>query len=82
MLSPAQLPIEGKTMTLALAITFNAVLMLALLGGLWVVMSRPAQLKSHLSPAVAPVLEPAPVGRSARARRERRPTTALAVARS
>jgi hypothetical protein len=69
-------------MTLVLAIAFNAVLMLALLGGLWVVMSRAARLKPHLSAAVAPALEPAPVGRSARARHARRPDIALAVVRS
>jgi hypothetical protein len=71
-----------KTMTLALALAFNAVLMLALLGGLLVVMSRPARLKPHLSAAVDPVFEPATVGRSARARRARRPDLALAVVRS
>jgi hypothetical protein len=45
-------------MTLALAITFNVVLMLALLGGLWAVMSRAARLEPHSSASVDPVPEP------------------------
>jgi hypothetical protein len=69
-------------MTLALAVIFNAALMLALVGGLVVVMSRAARLKPHLSAAVAPALEPAPVARSARARRAWRPDTALAIVRT
>jgi hypothetical protein len=69
-------------MTLALAIAFNAVLIVALLGALLAVTSRAARLKPHLSAAVAPVFEPAPVGRTARAHRGRRQNGALAVVRS
>jgi hypothetical protein len=69
-------------MTLALALAFNAVLVVALVGALLVVMSRAARLKPHLSPSAAPVFEPAPVGRTARASFGRRPKGALAVVRS
>jgi hypothetical protein len=82
MLSSAHIPTEGKIMTLALGIAFNAVLVVALLGALLVVMSRAARLKPHLSAAAAPVFEPAPVGRPARAHRGQRPNGALAVVRS
>ena len=69
-------------MTLALAIAFNAVLMLALLGALSALMSRAARLKPHLSATAAPAFEPAGVARTAGARRPVRPNGALAVARS
>jgi hypothetical protein len=68
-------------MTLALATSLNAVLMLALLGALAFVMSRAGRLKPHLS-AVVPAIEPVQVTRPTRARRARRPDAALAGARS
>jgi hypothetical protein len=82
MLSSAQTPTQGKIMNLTLAIAFNVVLMVALLGALLVAMSRAARLKPHLSAAAAPAFEPAPVGRTARAHRAGRPNGALAVVRS
>jgi hypothetical protein len=68
-------------MTLALAITFNAVLMLALLGALAFAMSRARGLKPHLSATVVPVIEPVAVSRPLLARRARSYNTALAPAR-
>jgi hypothetical protein len=82
MLSSAQTPTEGKIMTLVLAIAFNALLMVALVGTLFVVMSRAARLKPHFSAAVVPAFAPAPAGRTAWAHRGRRPNGALAVVRS
>ena len=82
MLSSARKSTEGKTMTLALAITFNAVLMLALIGALAFVMSHARRLKPHLPAAVAPVFVPAPVAWPVRTHRARRPGGELAVVRS
>jgi hypothetical protein len=67
-------------MTLALATSLNAVLMLALLGALSVLMSRAVRLKPHMSATVAPVLEPVPARRTPRARRIQSTESALAVA--
>jgi hypothetical protein len=67
-------------MTLALAISLNAVLMLALLGALAFAMSRASRLKPHLSAAVVPATQPAQVRRPLRARRVRRAGAALADA--
>jgi hypothetical protein len=68
------------TMTLALAITFNAVLMLALLGGLVLVMSRAARLRPHVPAGVTPVLRPVALERVVRPRQATRPSTAFAGA--
>jgi hypothetical protein len=68
-------------MTLALAITFNAVLMLALLGALAFAMSHASRLKQHLSASVVPAIEPVAVSRPLLARRARSFNTALAAAR-
>jgi hypothetical protein len=68
-------------MTLALAISLNAVLMLALLGALAFAMSRASRLKPHLSETVVPAIEPVQVRRPLRARRFRRAGAALADAR-
>jgi hypothetical protein len=54
-------------MTLALATTLNAVLMLALLGALAFAMSRASRLTPHLPATLAPVIEPVHVTRPATA---------------
>jgi hypothetical protein len=52
-------------MTLALATTLNAVLMLTLLRALAFAMSRASRLKPHRSATLAPVIEPVHVTRPA-----------------
>ena len=78
MLLSAANPTKEKTMTLALAIAFNAALVLALLVALAVVMSRAARLKPHVSAASRPSFEPVVLRRAARSRRALRPEAALA----
>ena len=56
-------------MTLALAITFNAVLMLALIGALAFAMSRASRLRPHLSPTLIPAIAPVQASRPLLARR-------------
>ena len=68
-------------MTLALAITLNAVLMLTLLGALAFAMSRPGRLKPHLSAAYVPALGPLQVARPVLAPRARSSNATLAGAR-
>jgi hypothetical protein len=68
-------------MTLALAGTLNAVLMLALLGALAFAMSRANRLKPHLSTTVVPALAPVPTFRVVPARHAWRSTAALSGAR-
>jgi hypothetical protein len=68
-------------MTVALATTLNAALMLALLGALAFAMSRAGRLKPHLSAADVPALEPVQVWRPVPARRARSSSAALAGAR-
>jgi hypothetical protein len=68
-------------MTLALAISLNAVLMLALLGALAFSMSRASRLKPHLS-ATVPALEPVQVSRPLLVRRAPSSNAALAGART
>jgi hypothetical protein len=67
-------------MTLALAISLNAVLMLALVGALAFSMSRASRLRPHLSSTV-PALEPMQVSRPLLARRAPGSKAALAGAR-
>jgi hypothetical protein len=62
-----QNPTKERTMTLALAITFNAVLMLTLLGALAFVMSRAGSLKPHLSATGTPAIQLVQVRRDVRA---------------
>ena len=69
-------------MTLALAISLNVLLMLALLGALSLVMSRAARLRPHLQTAAAPAFEPVRARTGARARRTTRSSSILAAARS
>jgi hypothetical protein len=68
-------------MTLALAISLNAILMLALVGALAFAMSRASRLKPHLSATAIPAKEPVQVRRPLRARRVRHAGAALADAR-
>jgi hypothetical protein len=68
-------------MTLAIAITFNAVLMLTLLSALAFVMSRAGRLKPHLSAIAAPAIEPVQVGRHVPTPSARRFDAALAGSR-
>jgi hypothetical protein len=72
---------KEKTMTLTLAIAFNAALVLALLVALATVMSRAARLKPHVSAAHQPSFEPIVLSRDVRTRRARRPEVAFADAR-
>ncbi|HEV7586388.1 MAG TPA: hypothetical protein VGO14_11475 [Solirubrobacteraceae bacterium] len=60
-------------MTLALAIAFNAVLVLALAGTLVAVMSRAARLKPHVSAAAETASEPVVLRQPARPRGVLRP---------
>jgi hypothetical protein len=73
---------QGEIMTLALAVAFNAVLMLALLGALAFVMSRPGRLRPHLSATVVAAGKPVQVRRPVPALRARRAGGALSGARS
>jgi hypothetical protein len=68
-------------MTIALATTLNAVLMLALLGALTFAMSRAGRLNPHLSAADVPALEPVQVSRPLLAGRARSSNATLAGAR-
>ena len=68
-------------MTLALAIAFNAVLVLALFGALITVMSRAARLKPHVS-AASTSAEPVVLRRAVRPPGARRPGVVLADVRA
>jgi hypothetical protein len=69
-------------MTLALAIAFNAVLALALLGTLVTVMSRAARLKPHVSATEAASFEPVVLPQRTSRRTSARPGMALADVRA
>ena len=65
-------------MTIALAIAFNAVLMVALVGTLVTVMSRAARLRPHVSATADVASQPVVLRQPARPRVTRRPEMALA----
>jgi hypothetical protein len=69
-------------MTLALAIAFNAVLVLALFGALITVMSRAARLKPHVSAAASTSAEPVVLRRVVGPRDARRRSVVLADVRA
>jgi hypothetical protein len=67
--------------TLALAIAFNAVLILALFGTLITVMSRAARLRPHVPAAAPTTSQPAVLRRPTRPRGALRPDAAVATVR-
>jgi uncharacterized membrane protein YcfT len=69
-------------MTLVIAVAFNAVLVLALLGALIAVMSRAARLKPHVSATAPASPEPVVLPRAASRRTAPRPGIALADVRA
>jgi hypothetical protein len=64
-------------MTLALAIAFNAVLVVALLGALVTVMSRAARLRPHVPAIDATASQPVALTHAARTPPARRPAPVL-----
>jgi hypothetical protein len=65
-------------MTLALAITFNAVLVLTLVGGLAFVMSRAGRLRPHVSASGSAAIPPVQARREVRVPGAPRSEAALA----